>query len=170
MEDLMARKRTPKQAKTEPNQSTPDAADSTQAATMEEASPTGDAPEDAPSMVNDPLPDEASFAKRVQQEERSGRIPDPFGIAGDNEAGVHLYENRQERLMAIKFDEKPSEDVRNCLKEAGYRWNPRDEVWVHPVRPGTALATRIEADRLYNHVCEMVRQDKGLASSPEIPF
>ena len=35
-----------------------------------------------------------------------------FGSWSDYEAGLHLIEDRQNRRMTIKFDEKPSEAVR----------------------------------------------------------
>jgi hypothetical protein len=111
-----------------------------------------------------------TFVERLQQQ-RGGRFaPDPFGIAGDYVAGVRLFENRKERLMAIKFEDKPSPEVLDKLKDAGYRWNPRDKVWVHPIREETARATRIEAERLYQEVRGMIRQEKGIESGPEIPF
>jgi hypothetical protein len=53
-----------------------------------------------------------------------------FGSWSDYEAGVHLIEDRQNRLMTIKFDEKPSEAVRKLLKEQhGYRFEPEDQLW-----------------------------------------
>jgi hypothetical protein len=101
--------------------------------------------------------------------------PDPFGIAGDYVAGVHLFESRQDRQMAIKFDEKPGQPVLDRLKEAGYRWNPSERVWTHPVRQASAMSTRIEAKRLFQDIRESIRHEKGLEtqgvdSTAEIPF
>jgi hypothetical protein len=111
-----------------------------------------------------------SFAERVGQKKQWIAAPDPFGIATDNLAGVQLFESKQDRLMAIKFDEKPGPAVLDKLKESGYRWNPRDKVWVYPVRPEAARTTRIEAERLYQDVRSMIRQEKGIESGQEIPF
>jgi hypothetical protein len=72
--------------------------------------------------------------------------------------------------MAIKFDEKPSPEVLERLKLSGYRWNPRDKVWVHPVHPEAARTTRIDAERLYQVVRDMIRQEKGIEAGQEIPF
>lgn len=115
-----------------------------------------------------------SFAERVGQKQRS-TIPDPFGIAGDYLAGVRLFESRQDRQMAIKFgdggpDSKPSQAVINKMKEAGYRWDPADRVWTHPVRPDSAMSTRIEAEQLYQEVRQMIRQEKGIEPGQEVPF
>ncbi len=125
--------------------------------------------------VAEPVPDQngeqrPSFVERLG--ERNNRItaPDPFGIASDFAAGVRLFESRQDRLMAIKFDEKPSQEVIDRLKDSGFRWNPRDKVWVHPIRVESARTTRIEAERLYQEVRQMIRQDKGIETGQEVPF
>jgi hypothetical protein len=72
--------------------------------------------------------------------------------------------------MVIKFEAKPSPAVLDRMKEAGFRWNPRDQVWVHPIRQESARTTRIEAERLYQEVRDIIRQDKGIESGQEIPF
>ncbi len=72
--------------------------------------------------------------------------------------------------MALKFDEKPSQAVIDKLKEAGYRWNPADMIWAQPVWPATAMSTRIKAERLFQEVSRMIREEKGIEKSPEIPF
>jgi hypothetical protein len=115
-----------------------------------------------------------SFAERVGQRNRA-TAPDPFGIATDNLAGVRLFESKRERQMAIKFGEgrpedKPSQAVIEKLKDAGYHWNPTDRIWAHPVGGDSAMSTRIEAERLYQEVRQMIRKEKGIESGPEVPF
>lgn len=125
-----------------------------------------------PVMVAGPAPSEPapSFVERLS--ERSGRalVPDPFLLALDNAAGVRLYENRQARVMAIQFDEKPSQPVIDLIKEAEFRWNPKDRVWTKPVRGDLAMATRIDAERVYQEARKMIRQDKGVDAEQGIPF
>ena len=100
--------------------------------------------------------------------------PDPFGIASDKVAGVRLFESKRDRQMAIKFGEgrpedKPSQAVIDMLKEGGYRWNPTDRIWVHPVRSETAMSTRIEAEWLYQEIRQLIRQEKGIEPAQELP-
>jgi hypothetical protein len=119
-------------------------------------------------------PDKPSFAERVGQRKWIP-APDSFGIAKDNLAGVRLFESKQDRQMAIKFGEgrpedKPSQAVIDKMKEAGFRWNPADRIWAHPVTSESAMRTRIEAERLYQDVCKMIRQEKGIETGQEIPF
>jgi len=146
----MPRKRTPSQPSTETESATT-------TATIEP--PVAEIPEQ-----------QQSFAERVGQKKQWVSAPDPFGIASDNLAGVRLFESRQDRVMAIKFDEKPGPAVLDKLKEAGYRWNPADKIWVHPVRSEAARTTRIDAERLYQEVRTMIRQEKGIEAGQEIPF
>ncbi len=115
-----------------------------------------------------------SFAERVGQKKWVS-APDPFGIAADNIAGVRLFESKRRRQMGIKFGEggpedKPSQEVIDTMKEAGYRWNPADRAWVHPIPAESAMATRIEAERLYQAVRQMIRQEKGIETGQELPF
>lgn len=119
-------------------------------------------------------PGRPSFAERVGQK-KWVTAPDPFGIAIDKLAGVRLFESKQDRQMAIKFGEgrpedKPSQAVIDKMKEAGFRWNPADRIWAYPVTSESAMRTRIEAERLYQDVCKMIRHEKGVETGQDIPF
>jgi hypothetical protein len=112
------------------------------------------------------------FADRVGQKKKWTSAPDPFGIATDYQAGVSLFESKRDRRVAIKFgdgrpEDKPSQAVIDKMKEAGYRWHPSQRMWAHPVRSESAMGTRIEAERLYQDVCKMIRQEKGIEAGPE---
>ncbi len=127
---------------------------------------------DAPAA--EPQAEAPSFADRVGQR-KPAAAPDPFGIAVDTVAGVRLFESKRDRQMAIKFgdgrpEDKPSQEVIHMLKEAGYRWDASDRVWVHPVRQESAMSTRIEAERLYQEIRQAIRQEKGIEPAQDIPF
>jgi hypothetical protein len=128
---------------------------------------------EAPVAANDNAPaandNQPSFAERVGQRKRVSTA-DPYGIAGDYLAGVRLFESKQDRQMALKFEEKPSQAVIDKLKDAGYHWNPVDKIWAHPVRPDSAMSTRIEAERLYQEVRQIIRADRGIDPGQEVPF
>jgi hypothetical protein len=86
-----------------------------------------------------------------------------FSSWGDHEAGVNLTEDRQNRRMTIRFDEKPSDAVRTLLKEEhGYRFDGEDQVWYKPINPAKARQGRSEAEELAFQAANLVRQDKGL--------
>src|ERR1700683_5267695 len=105
MEDHMSRKRTPDEKSTENT--------TTATAEIPAAETTGNG---------------HSFADKVGQKSWVP-APDPFGIATDNLAGVRLFESKQDRQMAIKFEDKPSQAVIDTMKEAGFRWNPAARIW-----------------------------------------
>ena len=150
----MSRKRTPTQDTPEPENATATAVAEPPAVETAETNP--------------------GFADRVGQKQYKP-TPDPFGIATDYVAGVRLFESKQDRQMAIMFgdggsEDRPSQAVIDTMKSAGYRWNPTDRIWAHPVRFESALTTRVEAERLYQDVCAMIRQEKGIVSETTIPF
>lgn len=111
-----------------------------------------------------------SFAERVGQRTERVSAPDPFEIATDRVAGVRLFESKRDRQMAIKFDEKPSQPVIDTIKNARYQWKPADMIWARPVPYDSPMSTRIEAERLYQDVCKMIRQEKGIEAGQEIAF
>lgn len=111
-----------------------------------------------------------TFAERVGQRAQRTPFADPFGIAGDNVAGVQLFEGRKNRQMIIKFNERPIQPVIDKVKEAGYRWDSANQQWTHAIRQESAMATRIEAKRLYDEVRQMIHDHNGIKSGPEVPF
>jgi hypothetical protein len=122
----------------------------------------------------EPKADGQSFADRVGQRKWQA-APDPFGIAKDNLAGVRLFESKEDGQIAIKFgsgspEDKPSQAVIDKMKEAGYRWNMADRIWTYPVRPDSAMSTRIDAEKLYQEVRQMIRQEKGIEATQDVPF
>jgi hypothetical protein len=157
MEDLMPRKRNP--TGQEP----------TTDVSVTTAEPT------ATIQAANPDATEAQLSFTDQIEKKGITVPDPFSIAGDYIAGVRLFESKRDRQMAIKFGEgrpedKPSQEVIDKLKEGGFRWNPTDRIWSKPVWPASAMSTRINAEKLYKEVCQMIRKEKNIAPEQEIPF
>jgi hypothetical protein len=155
----MSRKRTPDQKPPE-TPTTKTAAPDTNTAVADPPVPANDNGQAA----NDNRP---SFADRVGQRIRASAA-DPYVIAADPALGVRLYESKRDRQMAIKFDEKPSRAVLDRLHDAGWVWKQADKIWAHPVTPETAATTRVKAERLYQEVCQMIRQEIG--AGREVPF
>jgi hypothetical protein len=118
-------------------------------------------------MVEEPQ-GRTGFAERVGQK-KWPTAPDPFGIAGDYAAGVRLFDSKQDRQVALKFAEKPPQPVIDKVKEAGFHWQPADQIWARPYGD-SPMTARIEGERLYQEVRQMVRQAKGIEAGPEIPF
>ena len=69
---------------------------------------------------------------------------------------------------AVPYDQSPH--MCDKMKEAGYRWDPADRIWTHPVGGDSAMSTRIDAEKLYQEVRHMIRQEKGIEAGQEIPF
>jgi hypothetical protein len=118
--------------------------------------------------------DQRSFAERVGRKRPVSTV-DPFEVAVDVAAGVRLFESKRDRQVAIKFgdgrpEDKPSPEIIGTLKQAGFRWNRNDRIWALALTPDSSMSTRIEAERLYQEIRGMIRQEKGIESGPETPF
>jgi hypothetical protein len=154
----MSRKRTPDQKSAETT--------TTETTTPETSTAVAEVPaaNDNRPAANDNQP---GFAERVGQRKRVSTA-DPYMIAIDPVIGVRLFESKQDRQMAIKFDEKPSRAVLDRMHDAGWVWKQADKIWAHAITPETAASTRIKAERLYQEVCKMIRQEIG--AGQEVPF
>ncbi len=98
---------------------------------------------------------------------------EPPAAATDNGA-AHDNQPSRDKQVAIKFGEgrpedKPSQQVIDKLKEHGYHWQPANRVWAHPYgdMPRTV---RIEGERLYHEIRQIIRGEKGIETGREIPF
>ncbi len=82
----------------------------------------------------------------------------------DAEAGVHLVEDRQNRRLTIKFDEKPSAAVRGVMKadQYGFRFDGEDEVWYKKIGQAKERQSHQEAEALALLVANMIREEKRL--------
>lgn len=136
---------------------------------------TPDLPETPTAVAEPPAnagPDQRSFAERVGKR-KPVSTADPFEVAVDVAAGVRFFESSRDRQVALKFGEgrpedKPSPEVIDKLKQAGFRWNRNDRIWARPLMPDSSMSTRIEAERLYQEIRDMVRKDKGIEQG--VPF
>jgi hypothetical protein len=104
-----------------------------------------------------------SFAEKVGRRQYQP-APDPFGIASDYVAGVHLSESRRYGKMLLAFDEKPTPEVTGKLKDAGFRWEPQEKVWTLGTY-GNPMSARIEADRVFKEVSKLIREQRGIEHS-----
>jgi hypothetical protein len=91
-----------------------------------------------------------------------------FGSFGDYQAGVRVIEDRENHLMTIKFNEKPSQAVRDVMKskEHGFQFDPEEQVWYKKISAARPAQSRKEADDLAFTVANMIRAEKGLEQKP----
>jgi hypothetical protein len=66
--------------------------------------------------------------------------------------------------MAIKFDEKPSQDVRTLIKgdQYGFRFDCEDKVWYKKISKAKLRQSRQEAEDLAAQAANMISNEKGL--------
>jgi len=111
-----------------------------------------------PSQPSDELP-----ARSGDDEDASKiKTPNPYPFRSDRQTGVVLQEDRQLRKMQLKFDTKPSDEVRQALREAGFRWKAQNQAWEISVDREQSWPARATADTLFQQVTGMIRQELGV--------
>ncbi len=101
------------------------------------------------------------FTSRVEKQ------PDPFAeyrislTRDDGGPAMRLYRNRHSNLMAIGFDEKPSDQIRAQLHQSGFAWRQQDRVWVKPLgqRP---REEHIRTRELFEELANQIRAENSL--------
>ncbi|MGL4550510.1 MAG: hypothetical protein ACRC33_04935 [Gemmataceae bacterium] len=84
-------------------------------------------------------------------------------VITDAAAKMRLHSNHHTYKMAITFDDgKPSEEVRQTLKDAGFRWDGQG-AWEKPTSYDTRVRDRIDAERVFDAVADMRKQEAGTA-------
>jgi hypothetical protein len=129
---------------------------------------------DKPAESGTEAPSNETFAEA--EEKKYPPIADPFQIRSDRLAGIRLFESRRHndfRGMVIQFGEgkpedKPSQEVIDKVKQAGFRWNSQEKVWQRPMQFGNAPIVRLDADRLFNELSKAIRQERGVEPATEV--
>jgi hypothetical protein len=80
----------------------------------------------------------------------------------DKIAGVKLLEHRNPFLTVVRFDEKPSVQITRRLREAKFEWVQANGEWIRPIRFDSRAQDRIDAERVYKDVCQMIRTERGV--------
>lgn len=76
--------------------------------------------------------------------------------------GAQLDEHQHPFLSVIRFKEKPSEPVREFMKQSGFTWQQKNEEWTHPIHFDTRVQDRLHADRAFETACKMIREEHGI--------
>ena len=115
-----------------------------------------------PSRPAEPLADAKAGEGKWQLQ------PDPhpfYSIAlSDSNDGprIHLYRSRRFNQVAVRFDEKPDEAVRQRMHDEGYRWRQAEGVWTKQLGEYRASG-QLAAERLVDELANGIRAERGLA-------
>ncbi len=111
----------------------------------------------------------AAGAKGAKPGERAGPFqPDPFDFYSvaltDAKDGprVRLYRSRRFNQVAVEFDEKPEQPVRERMHNEGYRWREAEGVWTKQLGEFRASG-QLAAERLVIELANIIRAERGLA-------
>ncbi len=92
--------------------------------------------------------------------------PDPFGertiaLCDDNDGPkARLYRNQRFRQMAIQFDEKPDEGIRQRLRDDGWTWRPAEGAWTKQLGERSGETHR-QAQELFESIANEIRRANG---------
>lgn len=111
------------------------------------------------------------------QEERGEQVSPLRPWKHDNVAGIerlnYIDAGKEIFEFWIRFrDGKPSDKVRQHLKDNGFHWEPdapkgghwpeADGAWVRPLGLATKSQDRLHGERVFEKVAEMIREEKGI--------
>jgi hypothetical protein len=113
-----------------------------------------------------PAQDASEGARTGDDDPSKVKIPNPYPFRYDAQTGVILLEDRQLLKMQFKFDVKPSDEVRQTLRDAGFRWKSLHQTWELAIDK-EAWTARIAADKIFQQVTDMIRQELGITR--EVP-
>lgn len=131
---------------------------------------------------------EQQHATREPGDDTPERFPPQRGWKHDNTAGVERlnYIDTDKKIYEfwLKFrDGKPSEEVRQYMKDNGFRWEANapqggrwpevEGAWVRPIGYATQNQDRLHGERVFDKVVEMTRAEKGIEAPQRaegVPF
>lgn len=91
--------------------------------------------------------------------------------ATDTVANMRFTGNHKRYRVEITFgDGKPSDEVRQALKDNGFRWDSQDKAWTLPVRYNSRAEDRTHAQRTFEEIVGMVREERGMPRGQAVPF
>jgi hypothetical protein len=110
-----------------------------------------------------PAQENPEGARTDDEEPTKVKIPNPYPFRSDAQTGVTMLEDRQLRRMQLKFDMKPSDEVRLALREAGFRWKSQHQMWEIAIDKEQSWTARAKADKVFQQVTGMIRQELNIS-------
>ena len=105
-----------------------------------------------------------AYPERSSEEQARVVIPNPYQYRSDKGAGITLSENHKLGRMQLIFDEKPTDRVRMVLREEGFTLNSPNGAWEVAVDREQSWTARAAADKAFQRVTELIRQERGLSA------
>ncbi len=100
--------------------------------------------------------------------EQALRNPAPendIALTADDRDGPHMRLFRERHpsghIAAIQFSDKPSDEIRQKLRDAGWQWKQQDGVWKKPLGEQPGLA-HYHNQKLFEEIANEIRAGNGL--------
>lgn len=101
---------------------------------------------DDPTTTNEPRTPEERAAIRNNR-----RNPMPV-VVGDIPDEARQYARRVGKWVWIAFPSKPDPEIRECLVDIGFRWNPKRSAWQHSCGTGRSHKAPYDPRQKYGEV------------------
>ncbi len=146
-----------------------------EAARSEVPPPTADPVSNEPTTAGEaPAPTTPDGRTAEGETTRREWQPDPFplrkialGMAKDSPT-MTLYRSNKLNQVAIRFDERPAEEHRVKLREAGWKWREAEGVWTKQLDRERRAASQLEAERLFAEIGDAIRAARGLSGRTDV--
>ena len=100
--------------------------------------------------------------------------PDPFplmviNLGPDKDSPtMKLFRSNKLNQMAVQFAEKPEEEYRGRLREAGWKWREAEGVWTKQLDRERRASSQVEAEQLFTEIGEAIRARAGLSGRSDV--
>jgi hypothetical protein len=119
------------------------------------------------------IEEKAGPAETGQAEGRVVSLPDPHeldSIELGPEKGaprMRLFRSHRYQQIQIRFDEKPSDEVRELLHNEGWRWRGQETGWTKQLDKEARWRTQADAERLFKEIANGIRAQQGMGTIME---
>ena len=72
---------------------------------------------------------------------------------------MRLGRDNRFQQMAIQFEAKPTEEVRQRLHQEGWRWRPAESIWTKQLEFERKAQGHLEAERLFDELAKIEMQE-----------
>jgi hypothetical protein len=73
---------------------------------------------------------------------------------------MRLGRDNRFQQMAIQFEAKPTEEVRQRLHQDGWRWRPAESIWTKQLEFDRKAQGHLEAERLFDELAKIEMQER----------
>lgn len=79
---------------------------------------------------------------------------------------MRLGRDNRFNQMAIAFDVKPAEEIRERLHDAGWKWRQAESQWTKQLDDENRATSHQDAERFFDELLRLERKDRNVSETP----